>query len=168
MQNNPWYHKTSKDTHVETEKEKFPTSFFYFAFFSKLLFRPPKTSFAPLISAILSPIRLKIFLVGLQLISGGCFFIHADNSYPSKSVGFAKFLGCKKSIDFPLSAVFCFSCLKYLEFFNEKKTPPRNQWKSYQKNFQPDRTLNSPEKGGETIHRFLTLRSLEVDEDEVW
>jgi hypothetical protein len=53
-------------------------------------------------------------------------------------------------------------------FQRKKKHPPRNQWKSYQKNFQPDRTLNSPEKGGETIHRFLTLRSLEVDEDEVW
>jgi hypothetical protein len=72
--NYPLHHTISKNTHVETEKEKFPTSFFYFAFFSKLLFRPPKTSFAPLISAILSPIRLKIFLVGLQLIWGGRFF----------------------------------------------------------------------------------------------
>ena len=124
MQNYLKYHKTSKNTHVETEKEKFPTSFLYFAFFPKLLFRPPKTSFAPLISAILSPIRLKIFLVGLQLIWEGCFFIHADNPHPSKSVGFAKFLRCNKRIDFPLSAVFCFSCLKYLEFFNEKKNTP--------------------------------------------
>jgi hypothetical protein len=41
---------------------------FYFAFFSKLVFRVSKTSFTPLISAILSPIGLKIFLVGLQLI----------------------------------------------------------------------------------------------------
>jgi hypothetical protein len=48
MQNYPQYNETIKNTHVETEKEKFPTSFFYFAFFSKLLFRPPKTSFAPL------------------------------------------------------------------------------------------------------------------------
>ena len=92
--------------------------------FCKPVFEPKIWSFTPLISAISSPIGLKIFLVELQLISGGCFFIHADNSYPSKSVGFAKFLGCKKRIDFPLSAVFCFSCLKYLEFFNEKKNTP--------------------------------------------
>jgi len=157
MQNYPYCHKTSKDTHVETEKEKFPTSFFYFAFFSKLLFRPPKTSFAPLISAILSPIRLKIFLVGLQLISGGCFFIHADNSYPSKSVGFAKFLGCKKSIDFPLSAVFCFSCLKYLEFFNEKKNTPPKSVEVLPKKFSARSDFKQPRKGGRNYSQVFDL-----------
>jgi hypothetical protein len=81
MANYPLYHKISNNTHVLTGKEKFPTSFFYFAFFSKLVFCVSKTSFTPIISAILSPIGLKIFLVGLQLIWGGCFFLFGDTSF---------------------------------------------------------------------------------------
>ncbi len=59
----------------------FSTSFFYFGFFSKLVFCVSKTSFTPFISAILSPIGLKIFLVGLQLILGGQFFLFGDTPF---------------------------------------------------------------------------------------
>jgi hypothetical protein len=41
------YRKISKNAHVETEKENFATSFFYFAFFSKPGFWASKTSFPP-------------------------------------------------------------------------------------------------------------------------
>jgi hypothetical protein len=131
--------------------------FCLFCIFLETSFWVSKISFAPLISAILSPIRLKIFLVGLQLISEGCFFIHADNSYPSKSVGFAKFLGCKKSIDFPLSAVFCFSCLKYLEFFNEKKNTPPKSVEVLPKKFSARSDFKQPRKGGRNYSQVFDL-----------
>ena len=47
MVNYPLYYAISKNIRVETEKEHFSTSFFYFAFFSKLVFRVSKTSFPP-------------------------------------------------------------------------------------------------------------------------
>jgi hypothetical protein len=47
MANYPLHHKISNNTHVSTEKEKFPTSFFYFAFFSKLVFLCIKNQFYP-------------------------------------------------------------------------------------------------------------------------
>ena len=74
MRNYPLCQKISENTHVSTEKEKFPTSFLHFAFFSKLVFCVSKNSFTPLISAISSPIGLKFFLVRLQTIWVGRFF----------------------------------------------------------------------------------------------
>jgi len=132
MPNYPLYHKISKNTHVETEKENFSTSFFYFAFFSKLVFWVSKTSFCPFFSAISSPIGLKIVLVRLQVIWVGRFFL--DTFYQSSLAGFAKFLGSKKPRDFAKCSVFWFSSLKYLEFL-KKKRPPRLGPSTHSKNF---------------------------------
>lgn len=93
----------------------------YFAFFSKLVFWVSKTSFAPLFSAISSPIGLKIFLVRLQVIWVGRFFFFPDTFYQSKLAGFAKFLGSQKPRGFTKYSVFWISRLKYLELKKKKK-----------------------------------------------
>ncbi len=123
MLNYPLYHKISKNTDVSTEKENFPTSFFYFAFFSKLGFLGIKNQFSAFFSAISSPIGLKIFFVRLQVIWVGRFFFFLDTFYQSSLAGFAKFLGSKKPKDIAKCSVFR-SSLKYLEFLKKKNGHP--------------------------------------------
>ena len=123
MRNYPLCQKISENTHVSTEKEKFPTSFLHFAFFSKLVFCVSKNSFTPLISAISSPIGLKFFLVRLQTIWVGRFFF-LDTLYQSGLAGFANPWGSKKSRDFAKCSVFWFSSMKYSEFLKKKNVRP--------------------------------------------
>ena len=96
MRNYPLCQKISENTHVSTEKEKFPTSFLHFAFFSKLVFCVSKNSFTPLISAISSPIGLKFFLVRLQTIWVGRFFFVFGYLVPIRFGRFRKPLGVQK------------------------------------------------------------------------
>jgi hypothetical protein len=168
MSDYPLYHRISKNTHVETKKENFSTNFFYFAFFSKLVFWVSKTSFPPLFSTILSPIGLKIFLVRLQVIWVERFFFSLDTLYQSSLAGFAKFLGSKKSRELSKCSVFWFSSLKYLEFLKKKKNV-HPDWVRL-----PTVKISAPADeicgfaGGKTFCKFLTLESLEVHEDDVW
>ena len=118
MMNYPLYYAISKNIHIETEKEYFSTSVFYFAFFSKLVFWVSKTSFPP----FSSPTELKMFFVRLQVIWVGCFFL--DTLYQSSLAGFAKFLGSKKPRDFAKCSVYWFSSLKYLEFLKKRNVHP--------------------------------------------
>ena len=139
------------------QKIKIGKKIFYFAFFSKLVFWVPKTSFAPLFSAISSPIGLKIFLVRLQVIWVGCFFFFLDIFYQSSLADFAKFLGSKKPRDFAKFSVFWFSSLKYLEFLKKKKNthPDWVRLPTVKFSAQTDEICGIAR--GKTLGRFLDL-----------
>ena len=81
----------SKNIHVETAKEHFSTSFFYFALFLKIVFLGIKNQF----SAFSSPIELKIFLMRLQVIWVGRFFF--GSLIPMKFVRLRKILKIQKT-----------------------------------------------------------------------
>ena len=128
-----------------------------------------KNQFSPFSSAISSPIGLKIFLVGLQVIWVGRFFLFLDTFYQSSLAGFAKFLGSKKPRDFAKCSVFWFSSLKCLEFLKKKKNvhPDLVRLPTVKISAQTDEICGFAGGRG-TFCKFLTLGSLEVHEDEVW
>ena len=121
----------SKNIHVETEKENFSTSFFYFAFFSKL----SKTSFAPFSPPFQIWSSWKFFWARLQVI---WFFL--DPLYQWSLTGFAKFWGSKKPRDFAKCSVFSWSIWN----FWKKKRPSRLGPSTHRKNF----SLNCGFSGG--------------------
>ena len=134
MRNYPLCQKISENTHVSTEKEKFPTSFLHFAFFSKLVFCVSKNSFTPLISAISSPIGLKFFLVRLQTIWVGRFFffwIPCTNQVWQVS----QTLGGPKNLEILQSAQYFSSPAWTISNFWKKKRSPRLGPSIYSKNF---------------------------------
>ena len=166
MRNYPLCQKLSENTHVSTEKEKFPTSFLHFAFFSKLVFCVSKNSFTPLISAISSPIGLKFFLVRLQTIWVGRFFffwIPCTNQVWQVS----QTLGGPKNLEILQSAQYFSSPAWTISNFWKKKRSPRLGPSIYSKIFSSN-GWNLWICRGETFCKFLTLGSLEVHEDDVW
>ena len=74
MPNYPLYHTISKNTHVETEKENFSTSFFYFAFFLKLVFGYQKPVF-PLFLRHFKSDRTENFFGDTSTNLWGIFFL---------------------------------------------------------------------------------------------